>query len=354
MRALVLLVLCGCVLDADLKHRNPTVPEALGDGWEIATPESVGVDPAALAAVHEALLREDRHVGTLGFLVVKDGKLVWETYLRTPADRDRFHPIQSATKSVTSLVLGIVRDDLGGPSLDTALEAMMPDAMAGLEAAKRAITLRHLLTMTSGIAVDNSDFSMELLIDRPADPLRYILEKPLYAAPGEQYYYRDADPHLVSYALRRLTGRFEHEIAAERLFAPLGIVDYHWGVDPVGTTLGAYGLHLRPRDLAKLGQMVLDGGVWQGRRVVPRAWLDESTAPQIVSDNPSLDGSPYPYGFYWWVLPGVGFAAQGHGGQLVFVVPDRRMVIVQIAYPDTDLHGGELRHFEELIQPLLR
>ena len=353
-RALHALLATGCLLDGNLKHENPTVPAPLDDGWEIAAPETVGISLAALAAIHAELLREDRYVGTLGLLVVKDGKLVWETYLRSTADRDSYHHLQSATKSVTSLVLGIVRDDLGGPSLDTRIESLFPAEMAQVEAPKREITLRDVLTMRSGIAFDNQDFSMEMWVGRPRDGLRYILAKPLYAAPGTRYYYRDADPQLIGYAIERLAGgRREHEIAAERLFAPLGIRDVYWQTGRDGVSLAAHGLHLRPRDLAKLGQLVLDGGEWRGRRIVSRAWLEESTAAHVDSDVARPEGGTYPYGYYWWVVPGVGFAASGHGGQFVLVVPARRMVLVQIALPDADLNGSSLPEFLALVRPLL-
>jgi CubicO group peptidase (beta-lactamase class C family) len=201
--------------------------------------------------------------------------------------------------------------------------------------------------MTSGLAFDNEDFSMEMWVGRPDDPLRYILAKPLYAPPGTRFYYRDADPQLVGYALLRRTGRFEHDFAAERLFAPLGIQDYHWATGPGGISLAAHGLHLRPRDLAKLGQLALDGGVWRGERLVSEAWIAESTSIQVTTDE------GFPYGYYWWVIPDAGFSAAGHGGQFAFVVPEQRMVLVEIALPDADLHGSHLADFVELVSPLL-
>jgi CubicO group peptidase (beta-lactamase class C family) len=345
---LLVLFATGCLFDGDLKHDNPTVPEQLDDGWEIATPESVGLDPDVLARIHDELLREDAYVGTLGMLVIKDDKLVWETYLRTPSDRDAHHPIQSATKSVTSLVLGIVRDDLDGPSLDMPIDQIFADEMGELPAVKHAITLRHLLTMTSGIAFDNADFSLEMLVDRPADGIRYILDKPMYADPGDEFYYRDCDPQLVSYAIQRLTGRDLAAIADERLFAPLGIDDFAWEHTRDGAATGAFALQLRPRDLAKLGVLALHQGEWRGQRIVPEDWLAESTRTQIESDVPG-----YPYGYYWWVVPGVGYSAWGHGGQFVLVVPDRDLVLVQIGFPNADLHGSALPQFVALVEPLL-
>jgi CubicO group peptidase (beta-lactamase class C family) len=341
----------GCWLDEPYKHRGPTAPEDLGDGWVIGTPEGVGLNPAALAAIHDEILREDRHFGILGLLVIKDGQLVFETYTRSPADRDRIHAIQSATKSVTSLVLGAARDRGTVPPLDTTLCSIVADKCAGIEPAKLKITLEHLLTMRSGIAFDNDDFSLEIMVDRPADPLRHILDKPMYAAPGERYYYRDADPQLVSYALQRLHGRTLERLAVEYLFTPLDITDYFWDAVPDGASTGPFALHLRPRDFAKLGQLMLDRGQWDGAQVLSAEWCDLATTAWV--DTPD---DPFDYGYYFWVATTPpSYAFFGHGGQFVLVVPTKHLVLVQVALPDTsgdDLHGGMLDAFVALTRPL--
>jgi CubicO group peptidase (beta-lactamase class C family) len=340
---------CGCHwLDEPYKFRTTTVPEALADGWEVARPEDVGLDPAVLAGIHDELLREDRNFATLGLLVVKDGKLVFETYLRDPADRDHVQHVQSVTKSVTSLVFGVARDRGLVPDLDTTLCSILAPACDGLDARKRDITLRHLLTMRSGIDFSNDVFSMELWVDQPADPLRYILEKPLFAAPGGVFNYRDADPQLVAYALERLTGRRERDLAREWLFDPLGIEDVYWDVGTGGVTMGAHGLHLRPRDFAKLGQLALDGGVWKGTPVVSEAWLAASTARQTESDL-----EEFGYGYYWWTVPELaGFSAWGHGGQFALAIPSKRLLLVQVSRPDGELDGSRLADFVDLVRPL--
>jgi CubicO group peptidase (beta-lactamase class C family) len=348
---LVALLLGGCILDEDWKHRGPTQPEQLNDGWTVATPESVGLDPLALAAIHDELLRPERFVGALDFLVIKDGQLVFETYLRSPADRDHVHHLQSSTKSVTSLMVGIGRDQGFIPALETTLCSIVPEECVGLDARKQAITLDNLLTMRSGLAFYNSEFSVEMWVDKPARPIRYILDKPLYADPGVEYRYRDADPQLVSYAMQRLTGYTEEDLARQYLFSPLGITDYYWDFGGQGETMGAHGLHLRPRDLAKIGQMVLDGGVWQGSRVVSQAWLDVSTTQQVDPPNPGLG-----YGYYWWTVPEAGgYSTWGHGGQFAFVIPAKRLLLVMQSMPDTStdyLHGCELQQFVDLTRPL--
>ena len=351
----VMVASAGCWLDQPYKHRNTTVPEQLADGWTVSTPESVGIDPTVLAAIHDEILREDRYFGILGLLVVKDGRLVFETYTRSVDDRDLKHALQSATKSVTSLVLGAARDRGAVPELDTTLCSIVADACAGIEPAKLEITLDHLLTMRSGIEFDNSTFSLEIMVDRPSDPLRYILQKPMYASPGEQFYYRDADPQLVSYALQRLTGRTLESLGAEYLFAPLGITDWFWDSVPGGASTGAFALHLRPRDFAKLGQMMLDGGRWDGAQVVSSEWCSLATTPHADTGEGGPD-NPRSYGYYFWIpTTPVSFAFWGHGGQFVLVVPGKNLVLVQVALPDTsgdDLHGGMPEDFIGLTRPL--
>jgi len=349
---LAVLLANGCMFDGDLKHDTGVVPEQLDDGWTIDTPENVGLSPESLEAIHRELLKEDRYRGVLSLLVVKDGRLVFETYLRQRSDQGRYDNVQSATKSVTSLLLGIAMDQGSIDSLDLRLDELFPEELSGLDPQKAEITLRQLLTMTSGIGFDNDVFSVEMWIDKPSDPVRYMLKKPQLYAPGEKFYYRDMDPQLVGYALTLLTGKSEKELADETLFRALGIRDYFWEAGPDGVSMAAHGLHLKARDLARLGQLVLDRGSWQGERVVSEEWIEASTSRQIDSDVTYGDGV-FPYGYYWWIVPGVGFSMWGAGGQFVLVVPERRLVIVQTAFPNTDLPDSGLPDLLQLIQPLL-
>lgn len=342
----------GCFFDGDLKHDTGVTPENLHDGWHVDTPENVGLGSEALAHIHGELLREDRYRGALSFLVVKDGKLVFETYLRQRSDQNRYGHVQSVTKTVTSLLFGIARDAGDVPSLDLTLGELFPSKVKGLEARKRGITLHQLLTMSSGLRFDNEDFAVEMWVDEPDDPVRYMLEKPLYADPGERFYYRDVDPQLLGYALEKLTGKTERELADAALFRSLEIHDYYWDTGPDGVNMAAHGLHLRPRDLAKLGLLALERGLWHGERVISEEWLDLATSPQIDSDV-SAEGVKLPYGFYWWLVPEVGHVMWGHGGQFVLVIPAQNMVLVQTAFPDTDLPDSDLSDFLALVEPLL-
>jgi len=200
------MALCSsCLPDEPYKIADNTQPQQLNDGWDIARPESVNISRVALENVYAQLLSEEHFFNVTSLLIAKNGRLVFEAYVRDPQDRDRFTHVVSVTKSVTSLVFGIIMSEGHVESLDQTLHSIMPEKFPP-DDRKKTITLRHLLTMTSGLLIDNDDFSVELFIEKPADPAKYFLEKPLYATPGERFYYRDVDPHLLSYALQRLTG----------------------------------------------------------------------------------------------------------------------------------------------------
>lgn len=346
---MIMLLLMGCAaFDAPYKEWNNTVPEALDDGWAVGSPEDVGLDPAALEAMHEELLREDQYFGTLGVLIARDGTLVFEAWLRDPADRDRQHNLQSATKSVTSTVVGIGWDQGWLPDLDSSACDVLGEACEGLGADKGAITLDHLLTMRSGLDLDNDYMAYDLTVRQPDDPLRYLLDLPMYAPAGEEFYYRDVDPQVMAYVIAAAAGRTEEEVASSELFAPLGIEEWTWLSLHDGASTGAFGLYLRPRDFAKLGQVMLDGGSWDGQQVLSAAWHD------LALEEAEIDAwEEWGYARSWWVSPdGDAFTAAGHGGQFAMWVPSQGLLAVQVALPDAELHGSQPGDFYELIRPL--
>ena len=344
------LALAGCgVWDGDLKHRTTGVPEALSDGWPIAAPEDVSVPAAVLQRIQDDYLREDEQLGTLGFLVARNGQLIYETYFHDPADRDRIHHLMSVTKSVTSMIAGIAYTQGWLPDLSTPICDILVDPCKGKDKRVYGIQLRHILTMQSGLDFDNVDFSLEMWVGKPAQPIDYILSKPFYASAGREYRYRDADPQLMSYVLQQLSGDTEAELAQQYLFAPLGIEDYYWDHGATGETMGAHGLHMRPRDLLKLGQLMLQQGQWQGQQIISPQWVTDSTSAQVPTDDPDFD-----YGYLWRTVDEVpGYAAWGAGGQFVLVVPSSSMVLVQISRPDTNLlPGSHLSEFVDITRPL--
>ena len=163
---ILLMVLASCISDAPFKITGPTVPAQLNDGWDIASPEDVGISRRTLDSVHAQLISEDRFFNAKSLLVVKDGNLVFETYCRDLQDRDRYSNIQSATKSVTSLLLGVAYTEQYVDSLNQTLYSIIPDKFPA-EEIRRSITIHHLLTMKSGLSFDNDVFSVEIFADEP-------------------------------------------------------------------------------------------------------------------------------------------------------------------------------------------
>ncbi|OWJ66754.1 hypothetical protein BWR60_13205 [Inquilinus limosus] len=320
-------------------------PAALDDGWAVAAPADEGFDPATLCAVGPAVESRNAHA----VLVVRHGTLVYERYFtgederwgqplgRIPHDAATKHDLRSITKSVTSLLVGIAVDYGWIKDIDAPVLSLLPQ-YADLRSPERdRITLRHLLTMSSGLAwsedLPYSDprNSERLMSDAP-DPYRYVLEQPFATAPGERWTYSGGATALLSAVLEQVSGRPLDVLAREVLFAPLGIDDVEWVRYPNGDPVAASGLRLRPRDIAKIGRLVLDRGAWQGKQIVSAGWIAQSTTKQIAAED-EID-----YGFQWWLghsqIDGQELrwaAGVGWGGQRLFLVPDRDLLVVVTA-----------------------
>lgn len=324
MATFLLLLECqGCLVDPELKPLyTGSEPEALSEGWEISSPEAEGLDPARIEEVYERLFSEDLFPTVRSLLIVRHGKLVAEGYSRDARDRDRFQNLQSATKSVTSLLVGIAREEGLVDSLETPLYAFLPEYFDE-DPRKRSITLRDVLTMRTGLKFRNEEDSGPFVHSRGSS-VRNVLQRPLEFDPGSNFYYNDGTPQLVAGLLWEVAGLTLEEYARDRLFEPLGIEDYQWERHRDGLSFGAYGLWLRPRDMAKIGQLMLQEGVWEGHRIVPPEWLEESTRIYANGD----------YGYYWWVMEeGRVYRASGAGGQIIFVDEGNDLVIVLTGDP---------------------
>jgi len=335
--------LAGCLTDPELKVAYEGYePEVLNDGWETSTPEAADMDGEALERVFRDLFREDRHATVRALLVVRHGKLVAEGYARDPLDRNRIHNVQSVAKTVTSLLAGIALDEGVLPSLDEPLYALMPRYFDD-DPRKRGLTLRHALTQQTGLDFYNPEDTGPFMYSRGSS-LANVLHRPLAFDPGTDFYYSDGNPQLVSGAIQIASGMSMEAFAARRLFAPLGIDHWRWEHHADGVTFGANGLWLRPRDMARIGQLALDRGIWRGERVVSEDWIRESTRIHADGD----------YGFYWWVYQGGRLiAARGAGGQAIVVAPELDLVVVETSDPGA--HSWELTpEFPDLLNGVLQ
>ena len=168
-------------------------------------------------------------------------------------------------------------------------------------------------------------------MEKSQDWIQFVLDQPIADAPGAKFVYNSGATELLSYLIKKGTGKQAHEYAAEQLFAPLGISESYWKTTPTGLADTEGGLYLTARDLAKLGYLYLHDGVWDGKRLLPEGWVKASTSP-LVDTRPGVDRSRK-YGYQWWVLPygkdgQHAYAALGYGGQRLIVVPEHDLIAV--------------------------
>ena len=317
------VLLGGCMGDETMKLGPVSYdPAALDDGWQISTPQAEGFDGPSLASVFSGFHSEELYPTVQSLLVARNGKLVAEAYSRDLRDRERFHNLQSATKSVTSLLTGISIDLGLIGSVDTPLHHFMPDYFDG-DAGKQDITLHHVLTMQTGLQFDNDRDTIELY-NYGGNSVEFVLRRPLSFAPGAGFYYHDGNPQLISGVIAEVSGVSLEQFAVRHLFEPLRISNYQWEQPADGRPFGAFGLWLTPRDMAKIGCLMVQDGVWEGERIVSLDWLERSTRIHANSN----------YGYYWWItVPNTTFRAEGDGGQVIFVAKDKEVVIVLTGDP---------------------
>jgi CubicO group peptidase (beta-lactamase class C family) len=340
----ILLALLCILAPVAARAQTPCDTPPTSDDWPVATPEALGLDPATLCAVAPRLAswpQSDIHA----VLVIRHGKLAYEHYFAGPDETlgrsagtitftaETKHDLRSIEKSVTALTLGIVLAQGRLPGLDAPILPQLP-AYADLRSAEKdRITLRHLLTMSQGLAWDEDipytdPANSENQMDFAPDPVRYALSRPVAAPPGTIWNYSTASATIIAALLRQATGQPLDALARAELFTPLGITDVEWAHLPSGQ-VSPYGLRMRPRDLAKLGQLVLNHGAWNGKQIVPADWIEAATSPQIQGQQ------LYFYGFQFWL--GRSFvqgkqvdwsAAVGLGGQRLFIVPALGLVVL--------------------------
>ncbi len=188
------------------------------------------------------------------------------------------HRINSATKSVVSTLVAMAMRDGRLDSTDRRLMEFFADrTIANLDDAKKAITIRHLLDMTSGLEWSDrglDGFRSFLEMERSPDWQQFVLDRPMSEAPGTRFYYDSGNSHLLSAILTKITGKSAFDYAREELFGPLGIEDVMWRGDPQGISGGGAGLYMHQRDMAKIGYLYLRGGVWEGKQILPASWIE--------------------------------------------------------------------------------
>jgi CubicO group peptidase (beta-lactamase class C family) len=311
--------------------------------WRTAQPADVGLDANRIAAMRDRVAA-GQYGNIQGVLVVRYGFLAVEQYVGW--SRDQAHTMQSVTKSITSLLYGMQSG--GGTSPADGLDKKVVDIfgryapIANLDQNKQALTMRHLLTMRTGMDFWEQPYEgspLDQLNRSSGDWTRFILDRPMTGTPGTGWAYNSGAAILTCSVLREVSGQAPDAFARSALFGPLGITGEHWYTSPYDRLPHCGGgLFLRPVDLARIGYLVLRRGRWGDTQVVPSAWIDLSTRP--VTRGAPVFFSDYGsgYGYFWWLFPiarggddsGI-IAASGAYGQWLFVVPGRDLVAVVVA-----------------------
>lgn len=322
----------GCVPEPPLLcgPDSPVDPEE----WPLASADEAGATPADLEdAITKQLSAPDHGIDSV--VVIRHGKLVTEHYW-TKDGSNSLHDLRSATKSITSLLVGIAIDRGAISGVEEPVLLRLKEAYPSLrnpDPWKESFTVERLLLMETGLACNDDDANSpgneENMYPRQ-DWIRFFLDLPVSSLSPVWSRYCTAGVVMLGRVVKEATQQPTEQFANEALLGPLGIRNYCWETFDEGRQVDTGGhLHLRPRDMAKIGQLVLQRGSWQGQQLVSEAWIDQSTRT-LTQLNANL-----PYGYLWWVRrapmndTGVPYvAAQGNGGQYIFIVPSYDLVVV--------------------------
>lgn len=308
-----------------------------------STPEAQGISTqAVIDFVHQA----DTTVDTLdSFMILRHGKVIAEGYWK-PNSADVPHILNSVSKSFNSTAVGLAIHEHKLKLTDHVLQFFPADAPPNPSANLQAMTVRDLLTMSGGHAVEPARIN-----GNPS--VKQFLAQPVVYTPGTHFLYNTMGAYVLSAIVTRVTGQTSLEFLKPRLFTPLGIENPRWDASPEGNSLGGYGLYLRTEDIAKFGQLYLQKGKWNGRQLIPREWVEEATTKHIDNSQESHSkiGPDWVqgYGYQFWRCRHNAYRADGAGGQLIVVMPDQDAVVAITA--NTGNFQGEMNSIWDNLLP---
>lgn len=318
--------------------------------WRKAAPGETGIQTALLDSMQSSIAN---HIpGLHALLIVRNGYLVFEEYYQG-FHHQSYHSISSATKAYTSALLGVLLAQGKIQSLDQPMLDFFPEfAATEADPRKKAVTLRHLLSLTGG-------FSKQFPHEYWLNPVQLAIERPMEQEPGQAFYYDSQGVDILAGIITRVAGMNAAAFADQTLFKELGIWrdekarftwkndpqgahewhgdaywdeehGYLWKVDPQGHNTGAFGAHFTAQEMAKFGYLYLNQGYWAGKQLIPADYVAESTRQQSAGGPPVNDA----YGYLWWIIQHgeyTAFFASGFGGKMIYVIPNRDLVVVTLA-----------------------
>lgn len=305
MKRILLFFICVCVIFSAYAQINDL---------QRSTPESQGVPSEKITVLFDSLMAfPDAEIHSV--MVLRHGKVVAEMY-PAPFRPEYGHQLFSCSKTFTAAAVGLAVMD-NRLRLDDRLAAFFPELLPDIVSAWLAdITVRDLLTMTSGFEVDTKMRTFE------QNWIKSYLHHPMVSEPGKRFAYDSVCTYLLSAIVQRVTGMKIMDYLKQRIFLPLGIKEAYWEESPEGINSGGWGLYLQPESLAKFGLLLLNEGNWNGMQLLPQSWVEEMTSCQV--DIPNGDD----YGFQMWMCDYPGASrADGAYGQYIIVIPDKDMVI---------------------------
>lgn len=344
-------------------------PPFPAERWATARPAELGLNALVLDSI-DAEIKEGRYGNVDRLIVIRRGRLAWDRayprdyeavygpQARTPSPlamhdltgpynyysawwhpyyrKGDLHTLQSVTKTITSVVIGTAVTRGEFPSLETPVLSFFDSAQVkNLDGRKRAMTIRHLLTMTDGMDWrENLPYTDPLnatvVMEGSYDWVKLAIDQPMAADPGTRWNYNSGASQLLAHIFRRATGVDIEEYAARHLFAPIGITRWYWKRTPAGLIDTEGGLYLDATDLARIWYLFLRGGSWNGTRVVSEAWVNASVTP-------APPGTPR-YGYKWWLYPHPADSTQlvwggsGFGGQVPMALPRDDLIVIAYAW----------------------
>jgi CubicO group peptidase (beta-lactamase class C family) len=323
----------------------------------------------------------DKQVWNLhSVIVVRNGRLVFERYFEgedtarggrplgvVSFKPDTLHDLRSVSKSIVGLLYGIALAAGKVPAPEDPLMPSFPEyADLAADPERKRWTLQHVLTMTMGTDWNESmpysnPANSETAMDMAPDRYRYILDRPIVTEPGKRWVYNGGATALLGRLIARGTGTSLHTYARETLFDPLGIGPTDWHADKNGELFAASGLRMTPRDLARIGQLILGGGLWEGRAVVPAEWIARSTTSVVPVNDKVQYGYQWYGGTFAFETPTIPQSTQlfrfaaGNGGQRLTVFPGLDLIVVSTAgnYNSKDSNLPPLRVITDVVMPSL-
>jgi CubicO group peptidase (beta-lactamase class C family) len=281
------------------------------------------MDSEILADMLNEILEREHNIDSV--VIIRNGSMVLDVYIY-PWKPSTNHVIHSCTKSIVSVLIGIAIDKGYIDDVQQPVLSLFPERSAeNIDAWKEGMTLEDLLTMSSGLDCQDSYLYRWRGLQQmraSSDWVQHMLDLPMTEEPGTRFEYCNGASFLLSAILQEATGMNANEFAEEHLFGPLEITDVVWPGNPAGISIGWSELHMRPHDMAKIGQLYLRGGQWDGQQIVSSAWVEASTHKHIAA---TLEDG---YGYQWWIEDEGFFMALGYAGQFIFVIPEKNMVVV--------------------------